>query len=332
MHRSHLCYLACPDCACDLELYEVTHGSMEVVEAGNLRCEQCQQIYPIVSHIPRFVSDSNYANNFGLEWTRHARTQYDSETGVTVSHQRLFEETRWPEDLRDETILEVGSGSVRFSEHLISTGAMVVTTDLSRAVQVNHASNGHKSNVLIVQSDLYRMPFRKEAFDRVLCIGVLQHTPDVEKSFMTLTNYLKPGAQLVIDVYRKFTGIKGLLQQRIYLLRYLLRNVNEERLYAMIERYVNGIWPLARLLHRIPWLGPKLVWFVLQLPYYQQFDLNDAALRDWARLDLYDMLSPKYDQPQTLESVTGWFECAGLVEIEVHYGHNGIEGRALRVD
>jgi hypothetical protein len=53
-------------------------------------------------------------------------------------------------------------------------------------------------------------------------------------------------------------------------------------------------------------------------------------LREWAILDTFDMLSPRYDAPQTLENVREWFRVAGLDAVEVEIGYNGIEGRGKK--
>src|SRR6185437_11529200 len=123
--------------------------------------------------VPRFVPRENYASGFGLEWTKHARTQYDSYSGIRASELRFFGQTGWPRDLTGELILEVGSGSGRFTEQAVSTGATVVSLDYSYAVEANFASNGARSNLLIVQADIFAMPFRPNTFDRVFCFGVL---------------------------------------------------------------------------------------------------------------------------------------------------------------
>src|SRR4051812_10406641 len=121
MRRDHLQYLICPRCQGDLTLGEAEERADGNVQAGQLGCAACTTSYPILRGIPRFVPIENYASGFGLEWTRHARTQYDSYSGVNVSERRFFEETRWPRDLRGEVILEVGSGSGRFTEQAAST-------------------------------------------------------------------------------------------------------------------------------------------------------------------------------------------------------------------
>jgi len=42
------------------------------------------------------------------------------------------------------------------------------------------------------------------------------------------------------------------------------------------------------------------------------------------------MLSPRYDLPQTLSTVRRWFAEAGLENVTVQYGYNGIEGRGRK--
>jgi hypothetical protein len=60
------------------------------------------------------------------------------------------------------------------------------------------------------------------------------------------------------------------------------------------------------------------------------YPLLDDVLKEWAILDTFDMLSPRYDNPQTIDNVREWFERAGLLDIDVHYGYNGIEGRGTK--
>jgi len=53
-------------------------------------------------------------------------------------------------------------------------------------------------------------------------------------------------------------------------------------------------------------------------------------LRAWAILDTYDALSPRYDLPQTLDSARQWCDAAGLVDVTVREGGNGILINARR--
>jgi hypothetical protein len=42
------------------------------------------------------------------------------------------------------------------------------------------------------------------------------------------------------------------------------------------------------------------------------------------------MVSPIHDKPQTLRTFRRWYEEAGLEEIDVRYGYNGIQGTGTK--
>lgn len=328
MRLEHLHLLACPDCQGPLSLLREERRQGDHVLDGQLGCTRCRAAYPIRGGVPRFVPLDNYATGFGLQWNRHARTQLDSFTGVPLTADRFFKDTQWPRNLSGQTVLEVGCGAGRFTEVVVATGATLVSLDYSTAVEANFGSNGHHPNLLIVQGDIYRMPFPRNSFDRVFCLGVLQHTPDVHKSFQQLPQYLKSGGRLAIDVYRRFGWLKQLTITK-YWARPFTRRMRPETLYPLVERYVRTLWPLTRWLHHVPY-GRNLNWRLLIADYQGMYPLSESLLRDWAVLDTFDMLAPAYDQPQTPETVRRWFEEAGLKEIELGDGINGVVGRAVK--
>jgi uncharacterized protein YbaR (Trm112 family)/2-polyprenyl-3-methyl-5-hydroxy-6-metoxy-1,4-benzoquinol methylase len=323
MRKKYLTLLACPKCRGDLKIARIRHTDNQRIESGDLVCGRCGATYEIVGFIPRFVPTDNYATSFGLEWTKHRKTQYDTYTGLALSEQRFFEETKWDRNLRGERILEVGSGSGRFTEQAASTGALVVSMDYSDAVDVNHEMNGHRENVLVIQGDIYAMPFKRMIFDKLFCMGVLQHTPDPFRAFMSLLPYVRDGGNIVIDVYKRTMDVYLSLK---YYVRRFTKNMAPERLYRLTRRYVNFLWPFCSLMRRIPKIGRMINWALLVADHSNR-GLKGEILKEWAYLDTFDMLSPKYDHPQTLRKVNRWFLKAGLHDIEVQYGYNGIEGR-----
>src|SRR3989338_7285772 len=80
------------------------------IYSGWLVSEGNGRRYPIKGFIPRFVPEQNYADNFGLQWNLHAKTQLDSFTGLPISRNRLFQVTGWAENMPGARILEAGSG------------------------------------------------------------------------------------------------------------------------------------------------------------------------------------------------------------------------------
>jgi SAM-dependent methyltransferase len=328
MRRDHLSYLVCPDCKQDLQIASSDAEASGRIESGTLRCTACGKEYPILRGIPRFVPAENYARGFGFQWNKHARTQYDSTSGSKLSETRFFEETKWPRQLQGQTILEVGSGSGRFTEHACSTGAMVVTLDLSSAVEANYASNGNKDNVLILQADVYRLPLRPGTFDKLFCFGVLQYTPDPRRTVLALAQYLRDGGQLAVDVYRRHFWLRQMFITRHWV-RPFTRNMEPEKLYQLVDQYVRFMWPVTGLINKLPY-GKTFNWQLLVADYRGVHPLPDETLREWAVLDTFDILNPTYEFPQTAETLRKWLSEAGFEGIDVHPGYNGIEARAQK--
>lgn len=312
--RSKVALLACGACKI---------GNLTVQEE-RLLCTNCAATFKIVRGVPRFVPDDGYAGSFGFQWNIHARTQLDSTTGKPISRTRLFRASKWSTDLSGQTILEAGSGAGRFTEVLVTTGATVISCDLSSAVDANQQSNGSNANLLIVQASLFDIPVRPRSMDKVMCLGVIQHTPDPAKAFSCLAECVRPGGELVIDVYS--ARLRSLLSWK-YLLRPITKRMDGEKLYGMIERVVPVLLPVSNLLYRmLGQFGLRL----LPIVHYPELKLPPALSLRWAILDTFDMYSPAHDHPQTIAVVKNWFDRAGFTDVVVEYGPNGIVGRGKR--
>ena len=294
------------------------------IHEGLLVCDDCGGSFPIINSMPRFVFHEDYTNTFGFQWDLHRKTQLDSFTGLSISRDRLFEVTGWPESMKGQTILEAGSGAGRFTEILLETGAEIFSFDYSSAVDVNFLNNGHFANLNLFQGDIYNIPLRKYSFDKVLCLGVIQHTPDPEKAFKSLSQYVCAGGKLVLDVYNK--NLFSLLHWK-YLLRPLTKRMNKDCLYKYIKSVVPILLPISIFLRRVAGrVGARL----LPITEYSYLGLPCELNRQWAILDTFDMYSPAHDYPQRLPTVKRWFKEAGFIEISVKYGPNGVIGKGRR--
>lgn len=315
----------CPECKSESLVFSETPGQAVMGEAvTSLLCEKCGYSVPIKNNIPRFVPENNYANSFGFQWNRHRKTQLDSYSGLPISRDRLFLVTQWEVDLSGQRILEAGSGAGRFTEILLQTGAMLYTFDYSEAVDANFANNGQNSNLALFQGDIFHIPLPPASFDKVMCLGVLQHTPEPERAFRSLAAMVRPGGELVIDVYAN-TLIARL--QWYYLLRPITRRMDKDKLYRLISNWAPRLIPLARLLRAIAGrAGARLV----PIAEYSHYGLSPEINKEWAILDTFDMYSPAHDHPQSMSTVKRWFETAGFTEVTVRRGPNGVVGKGRK--
>jgi SAM-dependent methyltransferase len=254
--------------------------------------------------------------------------QLDSVTGKPHSRNRLFEGTGWPDRLGGERVLEVGCGAGRFTEVLLEAGAEVWAIDASAAVDACRANLGEHPRLHLVQADLFDLPFEPSSFDRVLCYGVLQHTPDPRRAFLAVCAHARPGGWIAADVYRREPYVDRWSAKRLW--RPLTTRLPRSWLRRIVEWYVPKWLPIDTRLARVPKVGRFLVALVPCWNYTGLIDLERDQLRAWAVLDTFDALSPWYDSPQTIESVREWAGSAGLVDAEVRYGGNGIEVRGRR--
>src|SRR6266853_2622222 len=326
MKLSALEYFCCPRCrATELDLREKSpRGERDEIAEGLLVCSRCSASFRISGGIPRFVADEEYAGSFGFQWNQFRKTQLDSHTGLPLSSDRLCQGTEWPRAMTGSIILEAGSGAGRFTEFLLQAGATVFSFDLSNAVEANAGNNGHMSNLNLFQASIYEIPVREGTFDKVFCMGVLQHTPDPERSFFSLVRFLKPGGEIAVDVYAR--NLRSLLSWK-YVLRPITTRMNKDSLFHWVQRAVKVLLPTAIFLRRIGgrWgarLTPILQYSHWGLPY----ELN----REWATLDTFDMYAPAHDHPRSLAEVRQWFDSAGLENTVVNYGPNGIVARGRR--
>jgi len=309
--------LRCPETGQKLIIQSKDSGN---INSGFLITEDGLKRYPIVRGVPRFVTQSNYTDNFGMQWNRFSKTQLDSFSGIPISANRFWLATNWtPDSLKDQWVLDAGCGAGRFAEIALKAGAKVVALDYSNAVDACYANLRHFPNFHILQGDIYKLPLYPNAFNYVYSLGVLQHTPDVHKAFIALTKMTCKDGKLCVDYYWK--RFRTMFHSK-YLFRPFTKRMNNHRLFKILERITPKMLTISQILGSIPYIGILLKRAMPVADYTNIFQLSQTQLEEWALLDTFDMLAPKYDNPQKKEVVYKWFEEAGFTSIEVgHHGH-----------
>ena len=302
-----------------------------IADATALRCAFGCNV-PVVGAIPRFVPSDDYAAAFGWQWTHFQKSQLDSHTGTTISRDRLTRCLGGDLSIvRGKTVLEAGCGAGRFTEILLSAGARVFAADLSVAVEANYANCAGASNYFVCQADIRRLPVRPASFDVVICLGVVQHTPEPEETIAALASYLKPGGLLAIDHYSEDYPVTT--PRRV--LRELLLRMPPERARRIALGTARALVPVHRALWRRRRGFGRLRQYLGRVSplvdYYDAYpELGTQLLSEWAVLDTHDTLTDQYKHLRKPNEIREALEDLGLADIEVERGGNGVEARARR--
>lgn len=290
--------------------------------------------FPIIRGIPRFCTAENYSESFGYQWNQFDRTQLDNHSETDQSLQRFYGETDWdPKELSNCSVLEVGSGAGRFSEVFLRTTTGVLhSVDYSSAVEANLRNNGAFGDRLqLAQASIYELPFADQSFDRVFCLGVLQHTPSFENSVSALIDKAKLGGEIVVDFY----PIKGWHTKvhAKYIVRPVSKRLPKPVLLSLIR--LNIRWMLA-LFDLLGLLGLGVLTRFIPITDVRLFPvgLSVAQRREWAVMDTFDGLSPEFDNPQRLQYVVRMFTRRGcevtFAGLATYQGGSSTVVRAIR--
>lgn len=300
MNISLLDVLACPKCKGRLWVKAV--WIIEKVDTGDLYCEKCGASYPITKGIPRFVKSDGYVSSFSLEWAKHAKTQLDSVSGLTVARDTFFQRTGFTsKDLKGKLVLDAGCGIGRYMEVAQEAGARIIGVDMSYSVDQTYENVGKLPNVDIVQADLMNLPFKEGVFDTVFSLGVLHHTSNCHEAFQSVARLVKPQGRLAVWLYAN-DGLKQKMYNSVAAFwRIYTKSMRQDRLYDLCE-VANMLYPIHK--SKIGWLTRAL------LPTSME------TLPEWRQLDTFDWYSPKFQSKHTYKEVEAWFHYASFGDVQ----------------
>lgn len=309
------------------ELFSVEKQRSFVQKDNVLECEGIK--IPVVNEIPRFVKSNNYASAFGEQWKRYRITQLDSYTGSPITEKRM-KRCFGPafDQLSGKLVLEAGCGAGRFTEVLLKHGANVVSCDLSEAVDANKVNFPISKNHKIVQADILKLPFDKEQFDVVMCLGVIQHTPNPEETINALYAHVKPGGLLVIDHY---THELSYYTKTTPLIRFFMKRLAPGKGLKITEKIVRYAYPFHRAARKFYPLQALISRISPAHSYFHAYpELNDKIQYEWMLLDTHDSLTDYYKHFRTTKQIETQLKSFGAGDILVARGGNGVEARCRR--
>jgi SAM-dependent methyltransferase len=269
-----------------------------------------------------------------VQWNAFRTVQLDSYAGLTISRDRLTRLLGGTlEVLKGKLVLEAGCGAGRFTEVLLNAGAHVFAVDLSSTVEANYENCKQSRNYFVRQADILYLHFLREQFDVVVSIGVIQHTPNPEKTISALYSQVKPGGLLVFDHY---TCGYPVIPSR-HLLRFLLLRIPADFAIWFCKALVAILWPLHKLLWKfrhyrgISKLGHGFLYLSPVVDYHEAYaQLGPDLLRAWAILETHDALTDVYKHLRSAEEIASYLQQCGMRDIETVYAGNGVEARARK--
>jgi SAM-dependent methyltransferase len=330
MKLSLLDILVCPECCGHLQLDTIEKESSGDVLTGLLLCSSCKLMYPIYDSVPRMFpyfledykkfinknkkkiksfSDFSFPSGRapkGEDFVRHSFSkewaEYDY-TGVIWNYtyeQRknlfLWEVNMKENDLKGKLVFDAGCGN-GVTSNLISkdTDAEVVGMDLSFSVVAATKEFAFNKHVNFVQGTLFKPPFKLGTFDIVYSHGVLHHTSNTKKAFLSIAPLCKSGGRCYVWLYGEYRGF-GLL---FNLLTNSIRTV-VSRLPLIVQNPV-----VVRLAKIYGFARHNFRRYVIKSP---GVDYNWKQTLHTAR----DRFTPLYAYTHNAKEVIQWFKDAGF--------------------
>lgn len=329
--------LRCPDCGEPLAL-EVRAHREDVVLEGVLK-SPCGFAGPIVGGVPRLLPQEaahTLLNEHSEFFSRHPDLRPQAAAATRPESLRTLrafgdEWQRFP-DLMDEhrdvfhwyfegpdpvrwdgvEVLDAGCGMGRWLHFARLAGAHIVGMDVSAAIDVAAAREGHRAD--FVQGDLRSPPFATGSFDLVYCLGVLHHLEDPVAGVRALARLIRPGGQLRLYVYRTLDG-EPVWKQALLAGVTGLRHVTTRLPYSAVHAVawlvaavatVLFLWP-RRLLRK--WSAGERLTRIFPLVHYADVPFRMLVSEQ------FDRLVAPIEGRFTKSEVARWLSEAGL-EVE----------------
>jgi 2-polyprenyl-3-methyl-5-hydroxy-6-metoxy-1,4-benzoquinol methylase len=197
------------------------HGSTS--PPARLRCGDCGKQYSAPGGIPGLRAPSDPRTESVREF--YARAPFpgypprDSFSALRARAAKSEFARRLDESIPgDAIVLELGCGTGQLSLFLAGADRTVVGADLARPsleLAREAADRYGLVGVYFLETDLRAPGLRREAFDVVICTGVLHHTPDPRASFASVARLVRPGGVLVVGLYNAYARLPLRLRRAV---------------------------------------------------------------------------------------------------------------------
>lgn len=246
---------------------------------------------------------------FGEEWKAHPQVRPEHKLELEAYFDLLS-----MDDLKGQRVADLGCGMGRWSYFLAQHCREVVLVDYSESIFVARRNLRHADNAIFVMADVLDLPFRDDAFDFVLCVGVLHHLPTDARAAVRDLRRLAP---------RHLVYLYYALDNRPAYFRWLLAVVTAVRM--LLSRLKS---PRARV--AVSWLLAVVIYapiaqlgrVLLPLGVDRFVPMVDSyAGKSVSRLrqEAYDRFFTRIEQRFTRQQIEALADSSGLLRVSDHH-------------
>ncbi len=172
------------------------------------------------------------------------------------------------------------------------------------------------------------LPFKPEIFDYIICVGVLQHTPNTFESIENSISVLKKGGIYVFDHY---THTLSHYTKTTSLFRKYISKYDKDKKFEIINKIFNKFFPLHKAVRKFYFLQILLSRISPIHVYYKAYpQLSDDIQKEWALLDTHDSLADPYKRFLSKKAIKKYLDQCNYKIEYIGYGVNGVEVRFIK--
>ena len=289
---SQLLQMKCPSCGSEL-------GGFPRLEEASVECATCSYKIFWDGACWDACADRTYPREFARQWVLWEQGKLGDRNlvygNIPQDYFRAFLEhtSLTEEQLANKKILEVGFGHGRFLAELQRCSPTAYGVDLSRPLASAQLRPG-----TAFFGNLFQIPFEPHQFDLVICRGVVHVTPDPQNAFARLAEQVADEGLLYVGgLYEPGKG-----------------NLLVRKLFPRLWSYPESI--------RLGMAGFFSV-FRAAIECKRTRNYSFRAFKrhfDHYKLDIFDVISPRWTSVHEELEVTGWFRSKGFVARKVGYG------------
>lgn len=200
--------LRCSGCARDLPITDGILGNLGTVPPAGPEPDD-----DVGARVRRFYEQHPFPNYHGFESVGDLLARASRSVYAAMLDRQI------PIGAR---VLEVGCGTGQLGAFLSLGGRAVVAVDMSLAslrLASAFAERHGLRDCSFLHADLFDLPLLPQAFDLVICKGVLHHTPDPRRGLRSILRHLRPGGYLVCGLYNRYGRLPTMLRRLWFRLR-----------------------------------------------------------------------------------------------------------------